>query len=340
MASAIVAVICEDYGPSEFLKRLGDPLWFQSLGCVLGFDWHSSGLTTVVCGVLRDSLELSRHGVAALGGKGLASRAIPEKIGLAGLDEEEARQVIYASKISSKVDNNALQDGYKIYHHTVFFTEKAEWAVVQQGLNQDCGYARRYHWVGESVRSYVLEPHSGISGDRYEAAVLNMVSRQSLDAQKASLDVVAEGPARIQRLLSTVIQRQTTLENFETVHPRMHTALHVKLPRRINWDVVRRLYDVRPASYEELLLFQGVGAATVRALALISCLIYGVELDWRDPIKYSFAVGGKDGVPYPVSRRRMDEVIEFLEGVLERTAVESSTRREALRRLYGLAGQF
>ncbi len=336
MASAIAAVIVEDFGPAELLRRIGDPLWFQSFGCVLGFDWHSSGLTTVVCGVLRDSLDFMRHGVAAVGGKGLKSRSVPEGLRSTGLDEDMVMKLEKASRLSAKVDNNALQDGYNLYQHTLFFTERGEWAVVQQGLNRAVGYARRYHWIGENIKSFVQEPHSGILGERGEKLVLNMVSHNSREAQRASLDLIREGPSRLVRILNTAINRQTSLDIYLDNIKVENIPFHLRLPRRINWDLVRRLYEAELDSYEELIGFQGVGASTVRALALVSSIIYGSRLDWSDPIRYSFAVGGKDGVPYPVSRRRIDEVTAFLSGVVEKADVDHRLRKAALRKLYGM----
>ncbi|MEM1945096.1 MAG: DUF763 domain-containing protein [Nitrososphaerota archaeon] len=335
LASAIVEVIAEEYGPATLLLRLGDPLWFQSFGCVLGFDWHSSGLTTVVCGVLRDSLTFERHGVAAVGGKGLMARRIPKSLSSSGLDEGMVASLERASRLSAKVDNNALQDGYNIYHHTLFFTEGGDWTVVQQGLNTSLGYARRYHWIGRSVKTFVEEPHSGISGDRHEERVLNMVSRHSAEARKASLDLIAECPERLQRLVNMVHSHQTTLDPLGD--KTLFNTTHISMPRKINWKVVRKLYDFRPASYEELIDFPGLGASTIRALALVASLVYGCQLDWRDPVKYSFAVGGKDGVPHPVSKRRMDEVTNFLAGVLEKVDVGRETRLQCLRKLHRLS---
>jgi uncharacterized protein len=334
MASAIAAVIVEDFGPEELLRRIGDPLWFQSFGCVLGFDWHSSGLTTVVCGVLRDSLDITRHGVAAVGGKGLRGRSVPQALRSTGLDEDKAVKLEKASRLSAKVDNNALQDGYSLYQHTLFFTERGEWAVVQQGLNHAVGYARRYHWIGENIRSFVEEPHSGILGDRCENLVLNMVSHNSCEAQRASLDLIKEGPTRLIRMLNIAISRQASLDVYLDNVKVENIPFHLRLHRRINWDIVRRLYEAELDSYEELIGFPGVGASTVRALALVSSIIYGSRLDWSDPIGYSFAFGGKDGVPYPVSGRRIDEVTAFLAGVVEKADVDHGLRRAALKRLY------
>ena len=340
MASAIVKVIVEDYGRGELLRRLGDPYWFQSFGCVLGFDWHSSGLTTTVIGAMREALRLDEHGVAIAGGKGLLGRRVPEQLAGMGLDEDKARKLIRASRLTAKVDNAVLQDGYQIYHHAIIFTEDGDWAVIQQGMNPDRGYARRYHWLGERVECFVVEPHSGIASARREAIVLNMVSRGSEEARRASVDLVAENPARLIRLLNLASRRQETLaaaisDEVEEVNlERLPPAL--EMPKRIDWNAIRRAYDVKPRNYEELVEIRGMGPSTIRALALISALIYGVRIDWRDPVKFAFAVGGKDGVPYPVSRKTYDEALKFMQQVLDGADLEAREKRLALRRLLAL----
>jgi len=337
LAASIVKVIVEEYGQGELLRRLGDPLWFQSFGCALGFDWHSSGLTTVVTGALREVLRVDEHGVAAAGGKGALSRRVPEKLTQMGLDEDVASRLVHASKMAAKVDNAVLQDGYSIYHHVIVFTERGEWAVIQQGMNEDLGYARRYHWVGERVRSFVVEPHSGMAGERVEARVLNMVSRESEEARKASVDLASESPARLIRLVNLALNKQETLtawlgERAESVK----VPPHLSMPRRIDWKAVRRAYEIRPRNYEELVGVRGLGPSTIRALALVAALIHGARIDWRDPLKFTFAVGGKDGVPKPISKRTFDQVIRFMREVLEAAEVEKDERMAALRRLFHL----
>jgi len=338
MASAIVKVIVEDHGKRELLRRLGDPYWFQSLGCVLGFDWHSSGLTTVVTGALREALSLDSHGVMAIGGKGGLGRKIPEKISELDLSDSVVNELIRASRLTAKVDNAVLQDGYQIYHHIIIFTEDGEWTVIQQGMNPELRYARRYHWIGEDVESFVVEPHSGIAGSRSEKLVLNMVSRESEEARKTSVDLVSENPSKLIRLVNLAINKQETLTAWieKNVEERISIPKHLNMPKRINWSAVRRAYDWRPRDYEELIEVKGLGPSTIRALALISALIYGARIDWRDPLKFSFAVGGKDGVPYPVSRRTYDRAIAFMRQILEAAEVEREEKKLALKRLLNL----
>lgn len=339
MAYAIAKVIVDDYGKRELLRRLGDPYWFQSFGCVLGFDWHSSGLTTTVTGALREALSLEVHGVTVAGGKGSMSRRVPEQIMRSGIDEDKAAKLIRASRLSAKVDNAVLQDGYQIYHHVIIFTEDGEWAVIQQGMNPDQGYARRYHWLGESVECFVVEPHSAIASMRKERAVLNMVSRESEEARRVSVDLISERPSNLIRLLNIAARRQETLTAFTEdeigIQVRKLPSF-LRMPRRIDWNAIRRAHDVRPRNYEELVEIRGIGPSTIRALALISALIYGVRIDWRDPVKFTFTVGGKNGVPYPVSRKTYDEAISFMHQILEETELGSDEKRAALKRLLQL----
>jgi len=339
MAYAVAKVIVDDYGRRELLRRLSDPYWFQSFGCALGFDWHSSGLTTTVVGALREALSLKVHGVAVAGGKGSMSRRVPEQIMGSGLDEDKAARLIRASRLAAKVDNAVLQDGYQIYHHAIIFTEDGEWAVIQQGMNPDQGYARRYHWLGERVECFVVEPHSAIASVRREKAVLNMVSRESEEARRASVDLASERPSTLIRLLNIAARGQETLTAFigdEMDLQVTRLPSFLRMPRRIDWNAIRRAYELRPRSYEELVEIRGIGPSTIRALALISALIYGARIDWRDPVRFTFAVGGKDGVPYPVSRRTYDEAISFMQQVLEEAELGSDEKKEALRRLLQL----
>ncbi|MEM1976288.1 MAG: DUF763 domain-containing protein [Nitrososphaerota archaeon] len=339
MAYAVAKVIVDDYGRRELLRRLSDPYWFQSFGCALGFDWHSSGLTTTVVGALREALSLKVHGVAVAGGKGSMSRRVPEQIMGSGLDEDKAARLIRASRLAAKVDNAVLQDGYQIYHHAIIFTEDGEWAVIQQGMNPDQGYARRYHWLGERVECFVVEPHSAIASMRREKAVLNMVSRESEEARRASVDLASERPSTLIRLLNIAARGQETLTAFigdEMDLQVTRLPSFLRMPRRIDWNAIRRAYELRPRSYEELVEIRGIGPSTIRALALISALIYGARIDWRDPVRFTFAVGGKDGVPYPVSRRTYDEAISFMQQVLEEAELGSDEKKEALRRLLQL----
>jgi len=254
------------------------------------------------------------------------------------LDEDLAAKIVRASRLTAKVDNAVLQDGYAIYHHVIVFTEDGEWAVIQQGMNAELRYARRYHWLDEKVESFVVEPHSGIASRRREPVVLNMTSRDSEEARETAVDLVAENPDKLVRLINLAINKQETLTAWTGGEEKIFKKIpsHLEMPRRIDWKAVKRAYDVKPRNYEELVEVRGMGPSTLRALALISALIYGARIDWRDPVKFTFAVGGKDGVPYPVSRKTYDQTISFMQQVLEGAEIEADQRKAALRRLLRL----
>lgn len=339
LADKIVRAIIMDYGSKELLRRISDPYWFQCFGCLLGFDWHSSGVTTVVVGVLKSVLSPDCHGVAVLGGKGRLARKVPEEVlSIAddmGLSDIEANQLIKASKLSAKVDNSVLQDGYDLYHHALIVDERGSWAIVQQGLNPDSKTARRYHWIKECVTSFVVEPHSGISSERIEGKVIDMTAKQSEDARRCSVDLVRQDPSKLAKELQ-VLKGQLTLTCFDKEgYVTYHKLL--KMPLKINWEAVKKAYDIQPSSYEELIAIRGLGKETIRALALVSQVIYGHEVSWKDPVKYTFAFGGKDGVPYPIRKNVMDEATRFLQQAIEASDVDRKERLEALKRLSRLS---
>ncbi|MEM1583599.1 MAG: DUF763 domain-containing protein [Nitrososphaerota archaeon] len=333
LANSIVKVMVEELGKREVIRKIGDPYWFQAFGCVLGFDWHSSGLTTVVMGALRESIKIDTHGLAVVGGKGAMGVKTPEMIYKLNIPEEVKAKLVKVSRLSAKVDNAVLQDGYSIYHHAIIFTEDGDWGIVQQGMNLNSKYARRYHWIGEKVSSFVEEPHSGIAGDRVEETVLNLTSSRSREARKTSVDLICENPGKLVRLINLSLNKQETLTRWIEADHELQLPPHLEMPRKINWKAVNKAYNIKPSDYEELIQIEGLGPSTLRALALISTLIYGSQIDWRDPLRFTFAHGGKDGVPYPVSRKRMDESINFLRSILESTSVDREEKLEAFRRL-------
>lgn len=342
LAKEIVTVIVDDYGSGEFLKRLSDPFWFQALGCVLGYDWHSSGVTTVVTGVLKQAVASQEHGVAVCGGKGKVSRQTPleiERIGEEfGFSDAKIESLRYASKMSAKVDNTAIQAGYPLYHHTFFLDERGEWAVIQQGMCSQDRTARRYHWLSENVKNFVVEPHNAIVGEAKREIALDMTARESEDCRKASVDLACEKPTKVMRIIMSVRPAyQKSLADWLPKTAQTQWSEYpmdvLSMPPNINWKALHQIYEFKPRNYEELLGFKGVGAATVRGLALIAELIYGEKPSWKDPVKYSFAYGGKDGVPYPVDRKAMDESIQILKRAVEDAKVGDKERLKALNRL-------
>lgn len=338
LAEGIVTVIVEEYSPEEFLRRISDPFWFQSFACVLGFDWHSSGTTTVTCGALKQALDPKKHGIGIAGGKGKISRKAPEDIeAITKIFELAPEKLIYTSKLAAKVDSAAIQDRHQLYHHSFFITESGKWAVVQQGMYPAEQTARRYHWLSEKVKDLVNEPHLSILGDTRLRNVLNMTSHKSEEARKVAVDLVKEKPRKLENLIKSIRKPyQKGLEEFGVVPINLKRLEILEMPRAVNWNALKRAYELQPSNYEGLLAVRGIGPKTVRALALISDLIYNEKPAWRDPVKYSFAVGGKDGVPYPVNKKIMDETIDVLRVGIEEARVGKRDKIEALRRLKGL----
>jgi hypothetical protein len=340
LANEIVAVIVEEFGRDELLRRLSDPFWFQCLGCVLGYDWHSSGVTTVVTGALREVIDPRLVGVAVCGGKGKRSTLSPVEIheygSLFRLDDEQIQRLEYASRIVAKVDNAAIQAGYQLYHHSFFMTREGKWCVVQQGMSGSDGTARRYHWLSEGVRSFVDEPHQAIVGNSVRQLALDMTASVSDECRAVSLDLIREGVSRVRKdhglFLRSKHQRALT-DWMESSSRKACVVQELRMPRNINWKAVGSAYEFQPHNYEELISMRGIGPGAVRALALISEVIYGAKTSWKDPVKYSFALGGKDGVPFPVDRESYDESIQFLQSRVERTRLESGDKHEALERL-------
>ncbi|MBM4461907.1 MAG: DUF763 domain-containing protein [Chloroflexi bacterium] len=327
LAREITVFIVAEFGPEEMLRRMSDPCWFQALGCVLGFDWHSSGVTTTVCGALKEGLKglESDLGLFVAGGKGSTSRRTPAEIEAFGnAISLDPSPLIYASRMAAKVDSAALQDGYQLYHHVFLFTKGGSWAVVQQGMNEVSRYARRYHWLGESVADLVCEPHAAICSQG-RGEVLNLVASES-DAARNTITSIAteqstEGILKDIRRLKTLDLPLRHYISVEDIHPdRLSKGLLV-------------IYDRQPKGFEELLSIEGVGPKTVRALSLISELVYGTPPSFRDPARYSFAHGGKDGYPFPVDRQTYDKSIQLLAQAVQKARVDNTEKREALRRL-------
>jgi len=345
LAKEMVTIMIDEYGVDTFLRRVSDPFWFQALGCVLGYDWHSSGVTTVLTGVLKSAVNQMELGLTVCGGKGKTSKKTPAEIELLGekygFSSSKLDSLLYASRMSAKVDTTAVQAGYPLYHHAFFVTERGEWAVVQQGINAKDKSARRYHWLSENVKDFVVEPHDAVVGDLKKDLVLDMTARASEGCRKTSTDIAKEEPKKLRNLLlSTRPVHQKSLQEWIPAPLGKEFEIDAfSLPRSLNWNAVKRAYDFQPKNYEELIGIRGVGPATVRALALVSDLVYGEKPCWEDPVKYSFCVGGKDGVPYPVDRATYDETIEILENAVNQAKVGGKEKLNAVKRLRVLANQ-
>jgi len=342
LAKEIVTIIIDEYGTDDFLKRISDPFWFQALGCVLGYDWHSSGVTTVVTGVLKQAVVPEDHGIAVCGGKGKVSRQTPLEIGNIGerfgFSSDKIQNLQYASKMSAKVDNTAIQAGYQLYHHAFFLAEDGKWAVIQQGMCPQDHTARRYHWLSDNAKNFIVEPHDAIVGDVKRDIVLDMTAKESESCRKTSVDLTKEKPKKIKRMIMSIRPAyQKSLQEWmpKTSEPtwKEYPIDVLSMPRNINWKALREVYEFKPHDYEELLSSKGIGPATIRGLALVAELIYGEKPSWKDPVKYSFAYGGKDGVPHPVNRRAMDESIRILKQAIQQAKIGNKERTRSLQRL-------
>ena len=327
LAREITVATVTEFGAEEMLRRLSDPYWFQAFGCVLGYDWHSSGVTTTVCGAIKDGMRgLEKDlGLFVAGGKGRTSRKTPTEIESAGhLLKVNPSPLVYASRMSAKVDNSALQDGYQLYHHCFFFTKDGSWAVVQQGMNETSRYARRYHWLGEQVSNFVCEPEAAICSQA-RGEVLNLVALESDKARQVITEIAAEQkPNKIVGQLN----RLKTLNLPE----REHISLEDIHPDRLG-KIFLAAYEHKPKDFESLLALEGIGPKTLRALSLISELVYETPVSLRDPARYGFAHGGKDGYPFPVDKKTYDGSIRFLIQALEKAKIGDNEKLEAFRHL-------
>ena len=328
LAPAIVEAIVVEHGRRVFLERLSDPNWFQAFGCVLGFDWHSSGVTTTVCGALKEGLapRAAELGLYVAGGKGKTSRQTPNellaigaKIGLDGA------RLAYNSRMAAKVDSAALQDGFGIYHHSFFVSVDGEWAVVQQGMREGDGTARRYHWLGSRVGDFVNEPHAAIASEVREQTVLNLVASESSGARASSTGFARLEPRLVGREIAKVITLALPSRHWVDVERDINPA-HLR-------KVLLSTYEASPQSFEQLLAVPGVGAKAVRALAMVAEVVYGAPASMKDPARFSFAHGGKDGYPYPVDRAVYDQSVDWLRDALEKARIGRSDKLDALKRL-------
>jgi hypothetical protein len=326
LAREIAVIIVEQFSADELLRRLADPVWLQAFGCTLGFDWHSSGLTTTTLGALKDGLKGTEQdlGIFVAGGKGNTARKTPQEI-TTFCDKYalSADDFIYASKLTAKVDNNAVQDGYQLYHHVFVFSKSGNWTVIQQGMHATNNYARRYHWLAEKVENFVNEPHTGIVCDQ-QNTTLNMVAQESAAAREAAVTLAHESP---DKLITELKQAKKLLL------PRHHAVLTAEInPDRI-YKSLTKSHEANPQNFTELLATPGVGPKAIRALALLSDLIFKAKPSYQDPAKYSFAHGGKDGHPYPVDKTTYQTSILALHDAVTKSKIGHYHKMRALARL-------
>ncbi len=341
LARGITFAIIEEYGPEEFLKRMSDPVWFQSFGCVLGFDWNSSGLATTTMGALKEAIKgiESKIGLFICGGKGKTSKKTPMQVQewgeFLGFSIDKIDELVYTSKAAAKVDSAALQDGFQIYHHNLLFSKSGEWGVLQQGMNTNLQKARRYHWLSENVKDFVEEPHSGIASD-IRVKPLNLTAKESRNNKKVSTELAAEEPKTIIRdleLLQTTKTKNLTIMELYDKEFHWHPVVNEKFDLKRFKKIIEKIHFLKPKNFEQLLMTQGVGPRTIRALSLVSEIIYGAKPSYEDPARYTFAYGGKDGTPYPVDRGTYDKTLEIIEKGIQKSQISIKEKTEAQVRL-------
>jgi hypothetical protein len=326
LGTAIVESVVYHYGVPEFLSRLSDPLWFQALGCVMGMDWHSSGITTSVLGALKRGLNprADELGIYVCGGRGKQSRRTPDELrsvsdkrGLKGDD------LIRTSRLTAKIDNNAIADGFQIYLHSFVVSAAGDWVVVQQGLNDRTGLARRYHWHSATVRDFTCEPHTAIVGEDV-GEILNLVDRRAKPAQDALLALSRERP-------------ETTLREVRNmIMPAHHEVRQEEVDLKRLGAVLTVSYEKQLRNFASLLLLENLGPRTLQSLSLIAEVVHGTPTRFRDPARFSFAHGGKDGHPFPVPLKTYDESIAVLRHSVDTAKLGDRDRTDGLRRLDGL----
>jgi hypothetical protein len=361
LSRAIFLAIFEEFGREEILKRLSDPVWFQSLGCVIAFDWNSSGLTTTLMGALKEGLRGLEDtlGIYICGGKGKTSRKTPEEIKMFGITRgfDFYEKLIYGSKIIAKVDSCLIQGGFQIYHHNFIFTKEGNFAVVQQGMNTALQKARRYHWMSFKISDFTEEPHAGIVSD-VKLRPLNLVAKESKKNKEISVEIVREEPKTFLRDIKKLSEknfigreprekfcqennglvRQKRLFDFcevelENTDFYYHPVEKEKFDLKRLKKIIEKAHFLKPESFEQLLMTEGVGPKTIRALSLVAEIIYGAKPSYEDPARYSFAHGGKDGVPTPVNREVLDFTIYSLEKIIERARISKKEKTKCQRQL-------
>lgn len=326
---AITESILTEYGKEEILRRLSDPFWFQSFGAVMGMDWHSSGITTSVMGALKRAINphSKELGIYICGGKGKFSKQTPgELLRMADATGLDGNELVRCSKLSAKVDNTAIQDGFQLYTHNFILSNTGEWTVVQQGMRAWDRTARRYHWHSENIRSFVEEPHTGICGIN-QGNILNLTAAEALTSREGILKLSAENPEKI-------------IDTFQHLEMPSHhdvRAEDVNLKRL--GSTLWLAHENHPEDFEELLLLKGVGPRTIQSLALVSEVIHGSPTRFKDPARFSFAHGGKDGHPFPVPTKVYNETIGILEKAVEKAKLGINDKNNAIKKLHEIASR-
>jgi len=361
----IIYVLIDEYGPDEFVRRIADPVWFQSLGTILAFDWNASGLTTILTAALKEAIRGDERnlGLFICGGKGKTSLNTPVEIEnwgrILNFDIEQTRGLKFSSKMAAKVDSSLIQDGYSIYHHAFIFSRNGAWAVVQQGMNTASSSARRYHWGDEldlktqssklKAKNFTEEPHTGIASQVFEKNVLNLVAKKSRKNKDIATQLISSSYMTVMKNIQLLrshfssLSRSITLRNgaeqlsilqLSDEHFRTHPVILEDFGKSKYLEkIIQKVCFEKPQNYEQFLATEGVGPKTVRALSLVSEVIYGADPSYEDPARYSFAFGGKDAIPYPVDKPIYDKTISLLERAINRSKINLFEKQKALRRL-------
>ncbi len=384
----IVYILIDEYGPHEFVRRIGDPVWFQSLGTVLAFDWNASGLTTILTAALKEAIEGQEKdlGIFICGGKGKTSRKTPDQIGYWGEQLNASpvtiKKLEYSSRMSAKVDSALVQDNYQLYHHAFFFSyennshveessgsfaefipiksglkkksaPKITWTVVQQGMNKTSKTARRYHWhdAMQAPTEFVNEPHTGIASQTLNNPTLDLTSSKSRINRDVSSQLIQQGYNHIHKDLqllnkyfspnSQMVSLFDAVDSYTILQLNRedfkHHAVEAEDLTKSAYlkKILNKVTELKPKTYEQLLATEGVGAKTLRSLALVAEVIYGAKPSYQDPARYSFAHGGKDKIPYPVDKATYDETIEMLSEAVNKSRISSDEKNKAINRLNG-----
>lgn len=326
LGGAIAEAIIIEYGRPALLQRLSDPFWFQSLGCVLGMDWHSSGITTSVMNALRKAINYRSEelGIYVCGGRGKFSRETPNQLlevaDKTGLNGDE---LVRHSKLVAKVDNTAVQDGFQLYLHTFVVSKEGEWAVIQQGMNPNERMARRYHWLSSSLRSFMEEPHTSVCG-RNQGLILNLTDKLATPTKEGIVELTRETPDKLMREVSIILPNHHEVKAEDVNLKRLGAALILA-------------HETNVADMESLLLLEGVGPRTLQSLTLVSEVIHGTPSRFSDPARFSFAHGGKDGHPFPVPTSVYDETVEVFDKAIRQARLGDKDKSDALKNLFKIS---
>lgn len=327
LGGAITEAIILEYGKAEVLQRLSDPLWFQAFGAVLGMDWHSSGITTSVMGALKRAINprSKELGIYICGGRGKHSRQTPaELLKVANQTGLNGDALVRSSRLTAKVDNTAIQDGFQLYLHNFILTNEGEWVVVQQGLNDSSGMARRYHWHSTQFASYLNSPHAGVAGEN-QGLILNLADEKADVTRTSILKIAGEFPDKMMREIRKIVL------------PRHHEVMASDVNLKRLGAILTLAHEKEFRNFESLLLLEGVGPRTVQSLTLVSEVIYGTPSRFDDPARFSFAHGGKDGHPFPVPLKVYDETINILRTSVEKAKIGNTDKQKAIKQLSTLS---